>query len=355
MPPSVTIDAARVHDALMTEAIIGVIGAAAGDEEERDLALKQARLPVKMGGMGLTSMEEIRHAAWIGTYALVWRPIAILAPHLVEASTGSNGSALPAIKLGAQLEPGVDGADGPQGLPPSLRELWSAHGDLLERHRRIEADYLEYDTKVYDFTKEGNAAYRFHPPNLPPANSLLQLAEFDGTSKYLDNAQRRWTAIVHHSAWLRHWRALAARPWREQVRFVSVSQPHAGDFLNAIPMRKEFRIPSHIMRLVVQRRLGLPITAAAALGEAAKTSKGRVLDRYGDAAVNDGRAGHAGRHAAVLKKLVAVMREVWGNIVEQEPRDCVPYSTYIPDVVGKGLGKKGAHREEAALMHLRWL
>ena len=220
---------------------------------------------------------------------------------------------------------------------------------VLPPNRRIEADYHEYDTKIFDFTKEGNAAYRFHPPNLPPANSLLQLAEFDGKSKYLDNAQRRWTAIVHHSAWLQHWRALAARPWREQVRFVAVSQPHAGDFLNAIPMRKEFRIPSHIMRLSVQRRLGLPITAAAALGEAAKTSKGRVLDRHGDAAVNDGRAGHAGRHDTVLKKLVAVMREVWGNIVEKEPRNCGPYSTYIPDIVGLGLaliGRSEAHRPD---------
>ena len=33
--------------------------------------------------------------------------------------------------------------------------------------------------------------------------------------------------------------------------------------------------------------------------------------------------------------------EVWGNIVEQEPRDCVPYSTYIPDVVGLDMGKRG--------------
>ena len=86
-----------------------------------------------MGGMGLTSMEEIRSAAWIGTYALVWRPVTTLAPHLVAASTATDGSALPAIQLGVQLERGVDGADGPRGLPPSLRELWSAHGDLLEK------------------------------------------------------------------------------------------------------------------------------------------------------------------------------------------------------------------------------
>ena len=32
------------------------------------MALAQARLPVKLGGMGLTSMEAIRGAAWIGTW-----------------------------------------------------------------------------------------------------------------------------------------------------------------------------------------------------------------------------------------------------------------------------------------------
>ena len=30
-------------------------------------ACKQARLPVKMGGMGLTSAVDIREPAWIGT------------------------------------------------------------------------------------------------------------------------------------------------------------------------------------------------------------------------------------------------------------------------------------------------
>ena len=50
-----------------------VVGSAAGTERERECALLQARLPVFMGGMGLTSMEEIRGAAWVGGWALCWR------------------------------------------------------------------------------------------------------------------------------------------------------------------------------------------------------------------------------------------------------------------------------------------
>ena len=41
---------------------------------------------------------------------------------------------------------------------------------------------------------------------------------------------------------------------REQVRFVSVSQFGAGAFLNAIPTRAHFRLPSYVRRFALQRR-----------------------------------------------------------------------------------------------------
>ena len=78
------------------------------------------------------------------------------------------------------------------------------------------------------------------------------------------------------------------------VRFVSASQPHAGDVLNAVPMRREFRVPTWAMRIIVQRRLGLPLDAS---GEPTCTARGgRVQDPMGDAASNIGRAGHNQRH-----------------------------------------------------------
>ena len=57
MPPSVTLPAAERHDELIDTALYKLVGGArvgaAGTCWER--ARKQARLPVKMGGMGLTS------------------------------------------------------------------------------------------------------------------------------------------------------------------------------------------------------------------------------------------------------------------------------------------------------------
>ena len=66
---------------------------------------------------------------------------------------------------------------------------------------------------------------------------------------------------MHHAAWLSFWNELVGTgvPQREAVRFIAGSQPHAGDVLNAIPMRSEFRVPSWAMRVIVQRRLGLPL------------------------------------------------------------------------------------------------
>jgi hypothetical protein len=61
--------------------------------------------------------------------------------------------------------------------------------------------------------------------------------------------------IVHHAAWLGFWNELqlAGEPRREAVRFVSVSQPHAGDVFNAVPMRRDFCVPTWAMRIIVQQ------------------------------------------------------------------------------------------------------
>ena len=42
------------------------------------------------------------------------------------------------------------------------------------------------------------------------------------------------------------------------------SQPHAGDFLNAVPKHRPYQVHSWIMRAELQRRLGLPLDLVAA-------------------------------------------------------------------------------------------
>ena len=70
---------------------------------------------------------------------------------------------------------------------------------------------------------------------------------------------------------------------------MAVSQPYAGAWLNAVPKFDVFKINSWAMRILVQRRLGLPLTATAVEGKVSK--HGRVFDVMGDLATNDGKQG----------------------------------------------------------------
>ena len=55
MPPSVTLPAAERHDELIDAALYKLVGGARAAGKRWERARRQARLPVKMGGMGLTS------------------------------------------------------------------------------------------------------------------------------------------------------------------------------------------------------------------------------------------------------------------------------------------------------------
>ena len=114
------------------------------------------------------------------------------------------------------------------------------------------------------------------------------------------------------------WQQLAAVSAREAVRLVAVSQPYAGAWLNAVPAAcASFRVHTWAMRLLVQRRLGLPLAAAPPAG--ALSRHGHEFDVMGDMATNDGKAGHQTRHHGVLVELVQRLRSVWGAAVEYEP------------------------------------
>ena len=83
---------------------------------------------------------------------------------------------------------------------------------------------------------------------------------------------------------------------------------------------------------MVQRRLGLPLLAAAAASGARLSRHGKAFDCYGDVAQNDGEEGHQTRHFQVLNVLVSVLRSVWGGQVQREPADYEGYSDTRPDL-----------------------
>ena len=324
MPPSMTIEAAQEHDRLIASAFHRIVGSEAGSPAQCERALRQARLPVKLGGLGLTSMAAIRRAAWVGTWALVWTPLRQLhAPFRAVDITAESAADFQQLSI--------------------FTELQDAHSTLLDDYDYVARTYEQYDRQVFDYCKEGLAHFRFHPDGLPDRDTLLPLACFDSGSEHLQSAQRRYSQIIHHAAWLGFWNALqlpgVAR--REAVRFIAVSQYQAGAFLNAVPSRRDFRIPTWALRIAVQRRLGLPLDEALARGAPTCSARGgKVQDPLGDAASNIGRLGHCGRHNSLLAALAKVMRSVWGMLVEVEPRDHLGYSNdYRPDVSVAGAGR----------------
>jgi hypothetical protein len=54
--------------------------------------------------------------------------------------------------------------------------------------------------------------------------------------------------VIHHAAWFDFLlRLRQSAPLREAVRLISVSQPSAGAFLNAVPKYACFRVPTPLM------------------------------------------------------------------------------------------------------------
>ena len=81
----------------------------------------------------------------------------------------------------------------------------------------------------------------------------------------------------------------------------------AGAWLNAVPKHAPFRLPTCHMRVAVQRRLGLPLLAAAGSLDR-RSVHGMAFDCYGDVAQNDGEAGHQTRHYLVLEAMAKVVK-----------------------------------------------
>jgi len=128
---------------------------------------------------------------------------------------------------------------------------------------------------------------------------------------------------------------------REATRLVSVSQHGAGAFLNAVPSRPHFQMPTWALRIAVQKRLGLPLQAAAAAAGERYSRHGKSFDCMGDVAQNDGEAGHQTRHFLLLEALAVAFKSVWGVRVQREPSAYIDYSDYRPDLVAEGLGPGG--------------
>ena len=111
----------------------------------------------------------------------------------------------------------------------------------------------------------------------------------DPDCTHLRAAARHLTSVVNHHKWSSLYRNYSSDR-RATTVLVCSSQPHAGDFLRAVPTHYHTTIDSDLMRICLQRRLALPLSPPP--------PPGRGLDIWGDALVNMGDC--SARHHAAL-------------------------------------------------------
>ena len=120
-----------------------------------------------------------------------------------------------------------------------LRRDLQLADEALKRFQRegIAAGQVSHPNviQIFDFDKAGESHHAFHPSGLAKSKELLPLSRFGTDDDFLQHAQRRWSSVSHHTEWRKLLLDLQGAAVREAVRFVSVSQPGAGAFLNAVP------------------------------------------------------------------------------------------------------------------------
>jgi hypothetical protein len=324
MPLAATEQAARRHDELVGNLFHRLAGTHLANASQRSLALAQARLPVKLGGLGLTSMMAIREAALVGSWALVWGPIQRLCPQVadgveLEAAVAAVAACREVVAAGGDAPATLARlrAGGAILLPAHL-ELAETQMKLMDGFHRLSRRYDQMDDTYVYFDETGRGYREFHPPGLPPLEDFPPLSQWGLRNTDTNKSQSRYSNVIHHLAWSNLLQQAKAVGLREAVRFMSASQYGAGKFLDAVPSRPFFRLPSKVMLHAVQRRLGLPLQAMQGL-EDRRSPLGGQFDELGDVAQNAGDAGHQTRHASVLRTLHRLLRAQLGaGAVEME-------------------------------------
>ena len=252
------------------------------------LAMRQAFLPLALGGLGLSSVQMTGRAAFVGSLTAAWADI---------------GDLVPSLKVPLD-DRSLDGC-------PSIQQLRAHYDALVADHACTASLYNHYETCQPD----GNGQRPFHPsdhPLRPPSLSAFSEEIPEEGCSYRSRAQHSFTAIANHAAWRVLYRDLCAQGLaRDPVRFVSVSQPGATAYLTASPSSNPaFRMDSDQMLVAVQRQLGVPLSCCV---EAASAND--QVDAFGDIFVNSGvdndRPEHTSRHNAVLRQWIAGLKRGW--------------------------------------------
>jgi len=296
---------------------------------------REAALGTEMGGLGVGGHAATCGACWCAFVLGRWDALRQACPLLRADEVG--------LAFGARPRQRHEAAGAPLDILLSARAEYAGLLDRLDAVQRQYAHRRAKD-KIYYKISGGKFDGLFIPRGLPSALPSPTEA-LDTNSDIKPAKQRVLCAVVRHEAWLA---ALAAceledevHPHatcrdREQTRFIAISQPCAGGWLDIPPdgtWDATITTPAFVIGL--QRRYGLPISSAAAAFDALE-ARGEPVDRLGDGLANAG--SYNKRHNAVVsavRRMVAACAV--GPIVlgdkESPWKTASICDTHVPDVV----------------------
>ena len=302
LPPSITISVmAAVVDPRLQLSLERLTDAHGSTDGQRARARQQAPLSTAMGGVKVGGHTRRAPARYAATVLKCQKRLADSCPGLLDP-LGPGDFPLPA---------GHAGPVRPRWrCLPMLAEAGVAYEALRVVRDDIGAIYDTHKTELYH-TIRGGLMSTFCPSKLPKATTLTLLSDvLDHTSDSRMPGSRALTMVVHHQLWLECYAAAAAADTaaphvttrrREATRFVAVSQDGSGDWLD-VPPDGSFgtKVTSLLFRIMLQRRLGLVISEASSVCDAAERAGG-AADRLGDDLANAGE--YTRRHNACLRAI----------------------------------------------------
>ena len=308
-------------------------------------ALKQARLPVRLGGLGLTSAAGQADAAWCGSWALCWSRMQRFFPALaaIDLATAVPRAAAAAAAPGA--------AAAPSPPLPSLVSLHTAHARLTAQRDEVDVAFQAIDAAAAAIPapRPGRRVpldLAYHPKGLPPAAALPSLTQMaDPECKTNLRAQRSFAQVSQLGSWLELMASAAGLDGevrgtkvalRECSRLIGVAQPLAGAWLQAIPGPNQFRLRSTLYVIALQRWLGLPIHMASAANVMAAETLGDELLKGCE---------HTTRHNRVVGAWVRAVQAARGAAHTRATAEAPAWSApSVPDFVSEYAGQAGAHQ-----------
>ena len=266
--PRLLRDAARVHDTAVNRLVARLFpGVAPHDSAAMDLpcALKQVRLPKAYGGFAITSLELVRHAAYLASVAASWSHMEHLADRRLAYWT-------PILRLPLQT----------LATHTALVDCASQYcpRDMLAASAASRTKSLASLTGLADAVEQ--------TPNLP----LLERFNNDPT-KAIESfvglerpaTQKQLTSILHGALYDRCLRefypqTLSRRP-ASAARFLSSSTASAVAFAHAVPVHQDFVVPPRAYLNGVAMLLQMRVPGRNAIGDTCPYRKVHRMDKQG--------------------------------------------------------------------------